>query len=71
MLSIWTYIQSSRIDLRSRFRSEDGAEMVEYGLVIAVIALGLLVALGLFKDDIAQFFADVGTEIGNAPPPTP
>ncbi len=69
MLQVWTYMQASRIDLQSRFRSEDGAEMVEYGLVIAVIALGLLVALGAFKDDIAQFFSDVGTEIGNAPPP--
>lgn len=69
MLKAWTYIQTSQIDLRSRFQSEDGAEMVEYGLVIAVIALGLLIALGLFRDDIAQFFQDVGTEIGNAPPP--
>ncbi len=69
MLSAWTYLQASRMDLRYRFQSEDGAEMVEYGLVIAVIALGLLVALGLFKDDIAQFFSDIGDAIGNAPPP--
>lgn len=69
MLKAWTYFEASTIDLRARFQSEDGAEMVEYGLVIAVIALGLLVALGLFKDDIAAFFRDIGAAIGNAPPP--
>jgi Flp pilus assembly pilin Flp len=69
MLNVWTYMQATQIDLQSRFQSEDGAEMVEYGLVIAVIALGLLTALGIFKDDIVAFFGRVGEQIGNAPPP--
>lgn len=68
MLKVWTFVQASQIDLQTRFESENGAEMVEYGLVIAVIALGLLAALGVFKDDIVGFFERVGAQIGEAPP---
>ncbi len=45
-------------------RDEEGANAIEYGLVAAVVAVGLAVALGTLKDSIAAFLDKVGTAIG-------
>ncbi len=50
--------------LWKRFKhDESGQGMVEYGMVIALIALALIVALTLFKDKIAAFFGRMGTKL--------
>jgi len=38
---------------RARFGAEDGQTMAEYGVVLAVIALGVVVALGLLSGAIS------------------
>jgi Flp pilus assembly pilin Flp len=38
--------------LRARFNVEEGQTMAEYGVVLAVIALGVVVALGLLSGAI-------------------
>ena len=39
--------------LRARFQVEEGQTMAEYGVVLAVIALGVVVALGLLSGAIS------------------
>ena len=39
--------------LRARYGSEEGQTMAEYGVVLAVIALGVVVALGLLSGAIS------------------
>ncbi len=47
-------------------RDEEGANAIEYGLVAAVVAVGLVAALTTLKDSIATFLGKVGTAIGAA-----
>lgn len=49
-------------------RDEEGANAIEYGLVAAVVAVGLVAALGTLKTSIADFLGEVGTAIGNTLP---
>jgi Flp pilus assembly pilin Flp len=39
--------------LRARFEVEEGQTMAEYGVVLAVIALGVVVALGVLSGAIS------------------
>jgi Flp pilus assembly pilin Flp len=39
--------------LRARFAVEEGQTMAEYGVVLAVIAIGVVVALGLLSTSIS------------------
>jgi Flp pilus assembly pilin Flp len=39
--------------LRARFAGEEGQTMAEYGVVLAVIAIGVVVALGLLSGAIS------------------
>jgi Flp pilus assembly pilin Flp len=39
--------------LRARFQVEEGQTMAEYGVVLAVLALGVVVALGLLSGAIS------------------
>ncbi len=53
--------------LQARFTSDEkGAALVEYALLIALIAVASLVILGLLGDGIAGLFEDVNSEISNA-----
>jgi pilus assembly protein Flp/PilA len=45
---------------------EEGATMVEYGLMVALIAVVCLVAVGLLGDNVAGVFDQVATEVGSA-----
>jgi Flp pilus assembly pilin Flp len=40
--------------LRARFAVEEGQTMAEYGVVLAVIAIGVVVALGLLSGAISS-----------------
>ena len=45
--------------LRARFGVEEGQTMAEYGVVLAVIALGVVVALGLLSGAISTAISSV------------
>jgi Flp pilus assembly pilin Flp len=45
--------------LRARFNVEEGQTMAEYGVVLAVIALGVVVALGLLSGAISTAIKNV------------
>jgi len=59
--------------LRSRIaellRRHDGQTLVEYALIIALIAVGLIVALIFLRTEIKELFSDVGNELDKAPSP--
>jgi pilus assembly protein Flp/PilA len=49
--------------LRSMLREEDGATMVEYGLLVALIALVALGAIQTLGINLSSMFTNVGTSL--------
>ena len=52
--------------LMSFFKEEDGAGMVEYGLLVALIAIGLIITLGSVRDGLVALFNRVVNALANA-----
>ena len=52
--------------LKNFLRDDEGATMVEYGLMVALIAVVCIAAVGLLGGNIRDMFADVGTEVEKA-----
>lgn len=52
--------------LMNWLRDEEGQAMVEYGLIIALIAIAVIVALGLLGGRIRDLFEDVDSTISSA-----
>jgi pilus assembly protein Flp/PilA len=52
--------------LMSFFKEEEGAGMVEYGLLVALIAIGLIVTLTSVKDGLITLFNKVVTALTTA-----
>lgn len=63
MLSI---IQAGVTYLRARFPREDGAVATEYGLLLVLIALAIVVAAGALGVAISGVFEEGSTELGGA-----
>jgi len=49
--------------LRARYAVEEGQTMAEYGVVLAVIAVAVVVALGLLSTSISAAFDAVRTKL--------
>jgi pilus assembly protein Flp/PilA len=45
------------------FREEDGQGLVEYGMIIAGIALAAIAAIWLLGPQISDFFTNIGTQL--------
>jgi pilus assembly protein Flp/PilA len=53
--------------MRGKFgRTERGAALVEYALLLALIAVVCIVALQLLGDSASSKFSDIGSEIQDA-----
>jgi pilus assembly protein Flp/PilA len=46
-------------------REEDGSEVVEYALIIAVVSIGLVIALGVTAGGIGGAFGTLITRVTN------
>ena len=57
MLRLWTAFQSRLV------REEEGAGMVEYALLIALIGIILIAAIGVLTGAIGDVFTEVATTI--------
>jgi pilus assembly protein Flp/PilA len=44
-------------------REEDGQGLVEYGMIIAGIALAAIAAIWLLGPQISDFFTNIGTQL--------
>lgn len=51
------------ISLWTRLRREEGQTFVEYAVLTAVVAIGIIVSLGLFRVQIEAAFTDIGNAI--------
>lgn len=50
---------------RLGFRDERGASLVEYALLVALIAVVCIVAIGLIGDEADDKLSQVGSSLGN------
>jgi pilus assembly protein Flp/PilA len=57
MLPIWTWMQSRFI------RDEDGASLVEYALLVALIAVVAIVAIQFVGTEVSSEFKGIGDEL--------
>jgi pilus assembly protein Flp/PilA len=61
--------------VRRFIREDSGAAIAEYGLLLAIVAVGLIAILTAFRNDIATWWNDMKDKITEtpepAPPPTP
>ena len=60
MLRLWTAYQSRFI------REEKGATMVEYGLMVALIAVVVIFAVTTLGGNLNDKFTEVGSAVGSA-----
>ena len=44
-------------------REEDGQGLVEYALIIAVIAIAVIVAMVFLRDQISNIFSNIGNNL--------
>jgi len=54
------------VKLQNLFHREEGQGMVEYGLIIGLIALAVVAAVGLLGGSIETLFGNITTQMGNA-----
>ena len=52
--------------LRKWFKDEEGQGMVEYGLIIGLVAVAVIIALAALGPKISEMFNNVGEELDKA-----
>jgi pilus assembly protein Flp/PilA len=52
--------------LISFFKDEEGATAVEYGLMVALIAVVIITAVALLGTNLSSKFSEVASEVGAA-----
>lgn len=55
MLAVYTYMQA----LKSRLSEDRGATAVEYGLMVALIAVAIITVVTLLGTELTNIFQDV------------
>jgi pilus assembly protein Flp/PilA len=54
--------------MKALFVEEQGQGMTEYGLILGVIAVGVIAVIALLGDQIKSFLTDALTNLGGTPP---
>lgn len=49
-------------------RHQEGASAIEYGLILGLIAVAIVLVLGTVGDELLALFTGAATELGNATP---
>jgi len=57
---------SARWHMARRARAERGAAMVEYSLLVGLLALVAFAAIQLFGESVGQDFSDISSEVVRA-----
>jgi pilus assembly protein Flp/PilA len=61
---LWSVVQGQNAFARLR-DEERGQGLVEYALIIAVVALGVLLAIIFLRDQISNLFNRAGSELSS------
>lgn len=64
MLYVWSWMQTLGASLRHR---DEGATMVEYGLLVAVIALVVVAGAILLGTGLNNLFGKAASQVGSVP----
>ena len=48
---------------KSFIQEQDGAVVTEYGMLIVVLVLGLVIALGAFRTQVVSWFKSIGNNL--------
>ncbi len=51
------------MDIQRFFREDDGQGLVEYALIIAVIAIAVIVAMIFLRGQIQNIFSNIGNNL--------
>jgi len=63
---IWSVVRGQNV--WSRMRDEErGQGLVEYALIIAIVALGVILAIVFLRDQIRGLFNRAGSELSTQP----
>jgi pilus assembly protein Flp/PilA len=54
------------VTLRKLIKDEGGATAIEYGLIAALVAVGIIVILGTMRDSLIGVFEEVSGELDGA-----
>ena len=57
--------------VRRFLREDDGAAIAEYGLLLAIVAVGLIAILTAFRNDIVVWWDGMKNQIRATPAPPP
>ena len=49
--------------VRRFLREDDGAAVAEYGLLLAIVAVGLIAILATFRDELQTWFGNIQTRL--------
>lgn len=63
MLSLIATLQTLGFTMKNRLRDEKGATAVEYGIMVALIAVVIIVAVTLLGGNLTKIFNDIATTI--------
>jgi len=64
----FVFAQNGVADLKERAAEDRGAVMAEYGLLLALIAVAIIVTLTVFKNSLTSVFTSANTELNGAVP---
>ena len=53
--------------VKNKLESEKGATAVEYGLMVSLIAVAIIVAVGLLGTELNTMFTNIKTKIDSTP----
>ena len=51
--------------LRSLAKKQDGQDLTEYALLVALIALIVVIAVAFFGTQVSSFFSQIGATVAN------
>ena len=70
MLNLFVALQTLGIDMKRRLTRDDtGATAVEYGLMVGLIAVAIIVAVTLLGTNLTGLFNGVAGDVGDAGTP--
>ena len=59
------YLMTS-IKLQNLLSSEEGQDLIEYALVVALIAFGAIAAMSALSTKVSTVFVNIGTTLSNS-----